>query len=191
MFKAALPLVLISAMLVSPSCIFDPKQEKEPPPVVDVDWPDMTQRDDVIKMLVLTYANPKNPESIPNYRALLHSQYFFGLAPQDVPPGEPPIMTRSEDVTSTELIFEYEKILELTIDPMVATWYEYPELEGEVCENCWAAQPSYFIRAQFNDEETIYLSPVENAEVSIIVAPDESDPGKWVLRAMYDLCITN
>jgi len=191
MFKAALPLVLISAMLISPSCIFDPKQDKEPPPEVKIDWPDMTSRDDVIEMLVLTYANPKNPESIVNYRALLHSQYFFGLAPQDVEPGEQPLMTRSDDVTSTEAIFEYEIVLELKIDPMVATWYEYPELEGEPCENCWASQPSYFIKAQFDDEDPIFQSPVENSEVSIIVAPDENDPTKWVLRAMYDLCITN
>jgi hypothetical protein len=73
---------------------------------------------------------------------------------------------------------------------MVGTWYEYPEIEGEPCDNCWASQPSYFIRAQFNDEETIYLSPIDRAEVSIIIAPDEEDPTKWVLRAMYDLCIT-
>jgi hypothetical protein len=174
---------------MSPSCIFDPKQEVDPPPVIEVTWPDMTSRDDVLETLVLTYENAKDPDAVPKYRALLHSQYFFGLAPQDVPVGGSPIISRSEDVTVTEKMFEFEKILELSLDPMVATWYEYPELEGEVCENCWATQPSYFIRAQFGDEDKVYISPPDNSEVSIIVAPDENDPTKWVLRAMYDLCV--
>jgi hypothetical protein len=183
-------ILLAAALALLPviSCKEDPVNPQEEDN--GIDWPSMTSKDDVIEMLVMTYSNPKSPESIPRYRALLHSQYFFGLAPQDVPPGTPPVLTRSEDITCTERMFEYEKILELTIDPMVNTWYELPELEGEPCTDCWAAQPSYFIRAQFGDAETIYLSPIDRAEVSIIIAPDESDPDKWVLRAMYDLCMT-
>lgn len=190
LFKAALPLVLITALLMSPSCIFDPKQEAEIPPVIEVTWPDMTDRDDVLETLVLAYANPKNGESTSKYNAILHTQYFFGLASQDVEVGDSPIISRSEDVTITEKMFEYELILELTLDPMIGTWVGETEVNGEPCENCWSCQPSYFIRAQFDDEKPLYMSPVTNSEVMIIVSPDEADPTKWVLRAMYDLAVT-
>jgi hypothetical protein len=189
MFKAALPLLLIAALLMSPSCIFDPKEDPVIPPDDPIEWPDMTQRDHVIQTVMLCYANPKNSEAVEKYNGLLHSEYFFGLAEGDVQPGEPPIMDRAVDIKSTEGIFEFESLLELTITPETGSWYEYFELEGEPCENCYASERQYFIRAQFGDEETIWQSPVGKAFMSVIVSPDESDPNKWVLRAIYDLCI--
>ena len=152
-----------------------------------IDWPDMTSRDDVLETLVLTHNNPKNPESTSTYRALLHSQYFFALSPWDVPYFDSPIITKMEDIASAEWIFTNEKILELDINPMINEWYEYPELDGETCVNCWACQPTYFIMAQFSDEEMIHMSPPDGVEMSIVVAPDESDSSKWVIRAIYDL----
>jgi hypothetical protein len=178
-------LVLAMALTLSVSC-----NDPESPVKEDddgIDWPDMASRDDVIETLVLTYMNPKDPESIPKYRALLHSQYFFGLAPQDVPLGGSLIMTRLEDIAATEWIFEYEHLLELTLSPSVGTWISTTEVEGEACAECWQTTREYFIRAQFVDEGTIYTSPPGHVSVSIIVAPDESDPSKWVLRAMYDM----
>ena len=68
---------------------------------------------------------------------------------------------------------------------------QYPELEGEPCENCYQTERQYFIRAQFGDEETIYQSPVGKAFLSVIVSPDENDETKWVLRAMYDLVVVD
>ncbi len=185
--KTALPLLLITALLASPSCIFDPKPDPEPAPIVEIDWPDMTDKDHAIKTILLCYDNPKDSESMSKYNALLHSQYFFGLDDGDVPVGGSPIMTRAEDIRSTEKIFEFETMLELAIDPEIGSWEEYPVLDEEPCENCRETQRQYFIRAQFNDETTICQSPVGRASVSIIVSPDENDSSKWVLRAMYDL----
>ena len=54
---------------------------------------------------------------------------------------------------------------------------------------CRATTRGYFIRAQFGTDETIYQSPVGKAFLSVIVSPDEEDETKWVLRAMYDLCV--
>ncbi len=190
-FKTALPLLLITALLASPACIFDPKED----PVIPVDepipWPDMTNRDDVIKTVVLAYENRSDGGALSRYNALIHTQYFFGLAPGDVDPDFGPIMTRAQDIESTEFLFDANKtaVLVLTITPEEGSWYEYPELDGEPCENCYGTERQYFIRAQFEDETTIYQSPPGRAFAVVIVAPDENDSTKWVLRAMYDLGI--
>ena len=187
--KAALPLLLITALLASPSCIFDPKEDPVIPPVPEIEWPDMTDRDDVIKTVVLCYENPRDGNSDSKYNALLQSQYFFKLHPDDILiPGDSPIFTRAEDLASTEWLFEVHTMLELTITE-TGSWYEYPEIEGEPCDNCWETTRQYFVRAQLEDEGTIYQSPPERAFVTIIAAPDENDATKWVLRAMFDLGI--
>ena len=187
MLKAALPLLLITAMLAAPSCIFDPKEDPIIPTPDPIVWPDMTSRDDVIKTVVLTYGNRKIGESTAKYNALLHSQYFFGLAPGDVDPGDPPILTRAQDIASTEWLFSDETtVLDLEITPEVGSWYEYFELDGEPCENCYGTERQYFIRAQFGDETTTFQSTPGRAFVVVIVAPDETDASKWVMRAMYD-----
>ena len=185
MFKAALPLLLVSALIVTPACIFDPKEEVTPPPVVDVEWPDMTQKDDVVKTVQLAYDYPKEGESLSRYNALLHSKYFFGLDPGDVGVGGSPILTRAEEIYTTERIFELESLLDLNIAE-TGTWNSYPEIDGEPCVDCWESTREYRIRAQFGDEDTTYQSPAGRASVIIIIAPDEDDDTKWVLRAMYD-----
>jgi len=186
MFKAALPLLLVSALILSPACIFDPKEKLDPPPVPVVEWPDMTQRDDVVETILIAYEYPKEGESVSRYNALLHSQYFFGLDPTDVGVGDPPIFTRAEEIRTTERIFELESLLELTVAE-TGTWNPYNEIEGEPCENCWESTREYRIRAQFGDEDITYQSPAGRASVIIIVAPDEDDATKWVIRAMYDI----
>jgi hypothetical protein len=176
-------LILTLALVPVLSCSEDPAAPEEDE---GTDWPPMTDRDDVIETLVLTWNNPRDGESVSKYNALLHSLYFYRLHENDVNPGESPIMTRSEDIASTEWIFDVHTICELSVTATGA-WYEYPELEGEPCSNCWETTRNYFVRVQFGDETTIYQSPPERAFVTIIVSPDESDPSKWVIRAIYDL----
>jgi hypothetical protein len=187
-FKAALPLLLIAAVVLTPSCIFKPETKDVVDPPDPVEWPDMTDRDDVIETVVLAYKNPKLGESNSRYNGLLHTQYFFKLHDTDVEPGESQIMTRATDIASTEWLFDVHSMLELTITE-TGTWYEYSEIEGEPCEDCYETTRQYFVRAQLGDETTIYQSPPERAFVTIIVAPDENDSSKWVLRAMFDLGI--
>ena len=189
--KTALPLLLITAMLASPSCIFDPKEDPVIPVKDPIVWPDMTTREDPIKVVVLAYENPDDQASNENYEGLLHSQYFFKLHSSDVEDGESQIMTRPEDINSTKWIFDVHTALELTITPEIGSWdaVDPPTVEGLPCENCWETTRSYFIRFQDEDEGTIYQSPPERAFVRVIVAPDESDATKWVLRAMFDLGI--
>jgi hypothetical protein len=178
-------------MLVSPSCIFDPKENEEIKVDPPVEWPDRTSRDDVIEIVVLSYQeqNRDPDQAISKYRDVLHSQYFFRLHPDDVEPGGSQIMPRLEDEASTEWIFGNETMLELEITD-VGAWDPIAEVEGEPCENCWETTRQYYVQAQFGDETTIFQSPPERAFVTIIAAPDENDPeNKWVLRAMFDLGI--
>jgi len=182
--KSVIAAALLAALAVLPSCLDDTtKPVKEKPPV---DWPDMTSRDDVVRTVVLAYANPRDGETAARYDALLHSQYFFKLHESDVAPGESAVMTRAEDIASTGWIFENETLLELSI-PLTGSWFEAEEIEGEPCEGCLQTTREYSIRAQFGQDGTIFQSPVGKAYVTIIVAPDESDAGKWVLRAIYDI----
>ncbi len=187
-FKTALPLLLITALLASPACIFDPKED----PVIPVDdpivWPDMTSKDDVIKTVVLAYENRSDGKALKNYNGLLHGEYLFKLAPGDYEDHESPIMTRAQDIASTEFLFNTDEtaVLDLEITPEVGSWDPYLEIEGEPCENCWRTERQYFVRAQFGDETKIYQSPIGRAFVIVIVSPDENDSTKWVLRAMYD-----
>jgi hypothetical protein len=178
---------LLAALTVLSSCFEDTTEPVKEKPAID--WPDMTGQDDVVRTIVLTYTYPKDGDSDSKYNALLHSQYFFRLHESDVRPGESAVMTRAEDITSTDWIFQNETLLELTITPEVGSWDAYPEIDGEPCDNCWETTRSYFIRAQFGEETVIYQSSPERAFVTIIAAPDESDPSKWVIRAMYDIAM--
>jgi hypothetical protein len=181
-------LIAAIALIFAASCSDDPAKPTEEDNLM---WPAMTSRDDVIKTVMIAYANRTDGASLSKYNALLHTEYFFGLAAEDVSPGDPPILTRAEDIASTEFLFDptTTSVLELTITPEEGSWYEYPEIEGQPCENCYVTERQYFIRAQFGDEMTIYQSPPGRAFAVFIVAPDESDASKWVLRAAFDLGI--
>lgn len=151
-------------------------------------WPDMIAKDDVITTLLLCYENPWTSESMTRYEAMLHSQYFFALDDQDVNPPDPGFLSRAEDIAATRAIFENQTLLELSLSPETGgTWETLPDLEGEPCENCWAGLRGYVIRAQFGGDETIYQSSPGAMSVTIVVAPDEIDPSKWAVRAMYDM----
>ncbi len=186
--KSSTAIIIALVFMVVASCDDDPPSPFIPPDD-SVSWPDMTSRDDVIKTVVLTYQKRKDGEALSRYNALLHTQYFFGFAPADVQPGDPPIMTRGQDIVSTEFLFDpsMTSVLELVIVPEEGSWYEYPELEGEPCENCYGTERQYFIRVRFGEGTTIYQSPIGSAFVVIIVAPDETDTSKWVVRAIYDI----
>ena len=184
-FKAALPLMIVAVLLTAPSCIFSPEEEKVIPPPVDIDWPTMEDRDDVLEVISLAYKYPKGAESSSRYEAILHSQYLFHLSESDYVPGEPTFFTRAEDILSTNWIFDNEASLTLDVG-LTGSWEEEPMVDGEPCDNCWVSERLYSIRAQFGTDETVYQSKAGATSVIVIVAPDESDPTKWVLRAMYD-----
>ena len=183
--RLSVMLLIAASIMMLASCGDDTQSPIEKDD--EIHWPAMTDRDDVIETVVLCYENPRDGADA-KYNALLHSLYRFTLHEADVAPGESPIFTRAEDIESTEWIFRVHTMLELTITE-TGSWYEYPVIGGEPCDNCWETTRQYFVRAQFEDEGTIFQSPPERAFVIIVVAPDENDETKWVLRAMFDLGI--
>ena len=165
-----------------PSCSEDDPVE---PKDEGIEWPSMTDRDDVLEVIQLAYDNPKDPESADKYESILHSMYLFHLSESDYTPGEATFLTRAEDILSTRWIFENEASLTLNL-ALTGSWEAEPMVDGEPCENCYASEREYAIRAQFGTDETVHQSKAGATSVIVIVAPDESDSSKWVLRAVYD-----
>ena len=185
-YRTIILLLTACAIALTAACSDDPAKPTEDDD--GIDWPPVTDRDEAIETIVLAWNNSKNPESITRYGDILHSMFFFKLDDVDVDPHAGPILTRSEDIQSTQWIFDNQTILELLITE-TGSWVPMPEVEGVPCDNCWMTTRLYFIRAQFGDELTIHQSPPERAAATFIVAPDESDPSKWAVRAIYDLGI--
>lgn len=184
--KTMIILAMLAVLPVFPSCFDEPVTPIKEPPPVEIPWPDMTSEGDVIKTIVLCYEYPKDSESLSKYSALLHSQYFFKLHEDDTMPSDSPLMMRSEDLASTEWLFRELTMLEfLIVEP--GPWYELSEIEEEPCDGCYETMRQYFIRVQFGRDGTIFQCRPGSAFVTIVIAPDESDSSKWVIRAIYDL----
>ncbi len=182
--KAVIIFAMLAVLPVLPSCFDEPvKPIKEAP--TDT-WPDMTNEDDVIEALVWCYDNPSSGDAMTRYEGLLHSEYFFRLAASDVAEGENPIFTRVEDIAVTGAIFEKQTQLFLNIMEL-GDWYDCPEVEETPCTGCRETTRQYYIRVQFGRDAKVYQSLPDRASVTIVVAPDESDSSKWVIRAIYDL----
>ncbi|MCK4549078.1 MAG: hypothetical protein KAU49_02875 [Candidatus Krumholzibacteria bacterium] len=181
--KTLIILVLLAVLPVLPSCLDETvKPVKEAPPIT---WPDMSSEEDAIRTLVMCYGNPSLEGVMTIYEDLLHSEYIFRFAPEDVLPDDPPILTRAGDIVSTGWIFENQSELELDIF-LAGAWNDYHKIDGATCEGCRETMRGYFIRVQFGKENTVYQCIPDRAFVTIIVAPDESDASKWVIRAIYD-----
>ncbi len=184
MFRRSLIIfALLAALAFLPSCLDEAvKPIKEPPPTT---WPEMTTEDEVVQALALCYENPGLADVMTRYEDFLHSEYFFELAPDDVDVGESKFFLRDEDIASTRWIFENQSGLTLSITGS-GNWDDHPEINGLTCEGCRATMRSYHIRVQFSNDGTVWSSGFGRAYATIVVAPDESDASKWVLRAIYD-----
>ncbi len=86
------------------------------------------------------------------------------------------------------LIFERQFELELSISTSGA-WSDRDEIAGGPCEGCRETTRQYYIRVQFSRDGTVYASSPSTSLVTIVVAPDESDPEKWAVRAVYDIAM--
>lgn len=184
MFRKSL--IILAMLAVLPSCLDETvKPIKEAPAST---WPSMTNEDDIVKAVLWCYANTSSGDVMSRYESILHSEYFFYLASEDIKLGGEAVITRAEDILLTEALFGNHIMLELSITTS-GGWYEREEVAGLPCEGCRESTRQYFIRAQLSRDGTIYVSSPTTACVTIIVAPDESDSSKWVIRAIYDIAI--
>ena len=181
--RSTIIFALLAALAVLPSCLDEAvKPIKEAPPAT---WPEMTTEEEAVEALVLCYENPRLAEVMMRYEELLHSEYFFELAPDDVMVGQSEFILRAEDIVSTRWIFEHQTQLTLSFAG-TGDWNDYPEINDSACVGCRETTRSYYIRVQFGVFGKTYSNRFEEVYATIIVAPDESDASKWVIRAIYD-----
>jgi len=179
-------LIILAMLTVLPSCLDETvKPITEAPPST---WPEVISEDDVVKAIIWCYKNPSAEDVMTRYESILHSEYFFYLAADDVEPGGDAVITRSEDIALTAAIFDNQTQLELSI-VTTGSWSDRGEIAGETCDGCREATRQYFIRAQFSRDGTIFASSPTTAYVTIIVVPDETDSSKWVIRAICDIAM--
>lgn len=181
--KQMIIFALLAALAFLPSCLDEAvKPIKEAPPAT---WPEMTTEEEAVEALLLCYQNPRLAEVMSRYEGLLHSEYFFELAPDDVMVGESKFILRAEDIASTEWIFENQTGLTLSFSG-TGGWNDCTEINGLACDGCRETTRSYYIRVQLSVDGKVYSNRSEEVYATIIVAPDESDASKWVIRAIYD-----
>ncbi|HUV36226.1 MAG TPA: hypothetical protein VMX58_04720 [Patescibacteria group bacterium] len=178
-FKSVMACILALGMVYSFGCIFDPKPDEGPDIVDPVDWPDLTDKDDVIVFLLLTYKHRDGER----YAELLHDQYLWFMQDRDAEELNIETLDYTEDVESTKRLFKRAVMLELEIDP--GSWVEI-EAVGEVpCPGCWQTDRVYRIRAQIPGDEKTYTG---NDLVKFIVVPVEKDgKTRYEIRWAYDI----
>jgi hypothetical protein len=178
-------LMLLAFVAALPACFDEPVKPLKQEDVIDAGWEAPASENAVIDALVWCYSNPDHEEVMPRYESLLHSKFFFQMAPEDVMPGKTGLYSRTGDIANTGKLFDLATTLELIINKSV--WFDQPELNGEPCDCCRVMTASYFIFSQFGGDGTVYSTRFESAHVTMIVAPHEEDTGTWVIRAIYDL----
>jgi hypothetical protein len=181
MFRRSL--ILLAMLAVLPSCLDEMEKPIKEAPTSD--WPSMASEDDAVKAILWCYASPSDDDVMTRYESILHSEYFFQLAAEDIEPGGDPVITRAEDIDLTALLFERQTQLELSITD-TGPWADREEIAGEICGGCREMTRNYYIRAQFGEDGTVWSTRFSMAYVTVIVAPDENDPSKWVIRAICD-----
>jgi hypothetical protein len=158
-------------------CILNPEKEFNPPPIKEIDWKPLTEKENCIYNLKLAYDNYNSPEAGQKYEELLHSDYIWYMQED----GE--YFLRDEDVTATKRIFE--NAILLTLELHGTTWDPVPELGGETCVDCWEASREYEIVAQFSSTGKRYAG---HDLVKFIVVPEGTDANKkYKIFLAYDI----
>ena len=81
-------IVLLAVVAVASSCILDPKESKpEGPPPPPVEWPDLTQKDDILFSLEMLFNSEFNESQ---YDKLLDDDFVFFFSDADFSSGKTP-----------------------------------------------------------------------------------------------------
>jgi hypothetical protein len=176
---------LLSLLAALPACFEEPVKPLTQEEHADSEWLEPTTEDAVVDALLWCYTNREHSEAMSRYESLLHSEFFYQLAAEDRLVGTTGIYDRAGDIANTAKLFDRSTTLELSINSRI--WFDQPELNGELCDCCRTMTTSYYILAQFGDISQTFSTRFENASVTMIVCPGESDPETWVIRAIYDL----
>jgi hypothetical protein len=177
--KSGVACVLAILLVYSLGCIFDPKPDVEPDTPDPVDWPDLTNKDDVIEYMLLCYEERAKLR----YPELLHHDYIWYMQPRDAEELNMPTLNKNQDTDGTIFLFGNAVTLDLEIDP--GTWEEIEAVGEEPCQGCWQTDRVYRIQVQFLNDETIYTG---HDLVKFIVVPVEDDGRtEYRVRWAYDI----
>jgi hypothetical protein len=176
---SSIAIILALGLIYSFGCIFDPKPDEGPDPGPQIEWPDLTQKEDVVEYMLLTYKH----REYERYKDLLHLEYVWFLQPRDAKEYNTTSLSYSEDIDGTEKLFKKAVMLELEIDP--GTWNEIQQVGEEPCPGCWETDRVYRIQAQLPNSDIIYMG---NDHVKFIIVPvEEGGKTKYKIRWAYDI----
>ena len=181
--------VFSAALFLINGCILNPETEKPPPPE-PIDWPDLTEKEDVIETITLCYENynTATPNDLEvHYRAILYDepgkQYVFYLQEGDYVPGEDNFLNFEQDVEGSLNIWKYSSDLVLELSD--SQWDEYTG--DEDCDNCFTTTRTYTISTSIDVGGEVRDLSGANMIVVFIVRPQHDDPTKWAISIDYDI----
>lgn len=170
--------VLAILMVYSFGCIFNPKPDDNPDPPDPIEWPDLTEKEDVIEYMLLVYED-RNKERYPE---LLHEHYIWVMQDKDAEELHINQLDKVADIRGTNYLLGEASILELEIDP--GSWGEVEAVGEEPCPGCWETEREYHIQVKVPIKE----KPLQGHDlVKFIVVPVEKDGKKiYQIRWAYD-----
>jgi hypothetical protein len=177
---------IVFALTSMPGCILDPKEtveeEKKPP----VTWPDRTEKEDIIEIILLVHQT----EDIEKYKEVLlkpssHDQfpegYIWFHQVEDFDELQETSLSYTQDWQGTAGYLDHETGLELRIFP--GTWDPEDTFRGEDCTDCWTTTRKYELDIHLDDGKHYY----GDFFVLYVIGPDPDNEDKYVLYAARDL----
>ena len=190
----AASLALIALLVIGCSDSSPSKPEEE-----ELYFGDLTEREDIIRNLVLSYRE----KDIAEYSRLLlraedtfggstyPNEYYWYHQPYEIMIED--YLTREEDIGCTGNIFlaaqgtpakpEHPVIERLVLQLTDGTFSPVDSLFGEPCEDCWSTEREYYLRLELGGDMTInssyhlllYIVPVDGEGTKIYKVAQAND----------------
>jgi hypothetical protein len=152
--------ILLLSLSVLSGCIFDPKEKPVPPDIVDKEWPNLTEKDDVFKYIKRVYEDM----DIDHFPKVLDDNFIFWFSKTDYADGKTPEQWgRTEELGSARNMFnafsveKYGSItsIDLVISPE-GLWIEVPMTEPPFAGETWYQKTAeYYIIVETTSEWTL------------------------------------
>ena len=189
----ALAAAMVILMLGASGCILNPEEDNEPPEPVNIDWPDLSEKEDCLETILLLYNYYNRLGDVSkaisdHYELILYDDpddlkdYVWYMSIVDVTKGEDPIMTRAGDIAGTEGLLKNASLLDFKLEG-APTWIQIED----VCDNCWTTTRQYSFSCKITVEGELKSYISEPTNVEFIVGPHHNDPNKWAIYQASDL----
>jgi hypothetical protein len=181
--------ILLVSVMSSYGCILNPDPGVEDRPVVPIEWPPLTAREDVVETIRLVYKHfnqAGSTELMEHYASILYDDpnqtfdYVWNMQPEDVAQYGG-VMLREEDIAGTRYIIEQSSALDLDISP--GSWVK----AVDVCAECWQTTRTYYISTTLDHRGEVLDLSGEAMRINLVIGPNEQLPGTWVIYIASDL----